>query len=301
MTLSSDDIINQCRELYQRVVQGDFDYQRDRATLLDFQHQLGGTDWMGHSTVSNMLGILSVYAGYLQAAIPHFKNAASAYERADDTPRAAMVYANLAEAFRVLGQWDDALDQVRIGQELHLSHAPSDPTGSFFSLKVNAASLHFVLRHDDLAEMTLRSLVRTRVPTPTLLHLNGQIQAWRMLAWLSIAREEWSSAAEALSHAAIILADFDSPVLHSSWNISAAILAELSPDAMPHPADYYRMAVFASVGATVPTQVLLHLAGEIQDIAAIGQRDRAQWLIDFARTELGAHFTPDLAAVYARL
>lgn len=305
MTSSNPDplqqIVQQTREIYARIQSSSFDYEAERATLLVLRAQLGDTDWAGHSIVSTMLGILSVYAGHVRDSIGQFVAAVTAYEHANDFARAAMVRANRAEAHRYLQEWDDALDQIRIAQEMTLSHQPQDTTGALLSLKVNAASLHLVLRHDELATLTLRSIVRERIEQPSELQHSVFFQAYRMLALIALIDDDLPLAAEHVMAAQSRLSYLPSPMMQMSWFISAYVLATLAPDSMPGTAAVYGRSVQQYVVGVPSALTLLTLAGEAQDLIAVQQPAFARWLLDLGRDSLPNLFTPDLHELYAAL
>lgn len=294
-------VVNQCREIHDRVQSGIFDYEAERAALLALQAMLGNTDWAAQGLVATLLGIVAVYAGYIHDSIPYFITATTAYENARDIARAAMVRANRAEAHRYTQAWDDALDQIRLAQEMTLSHSPQDRSGALINLKVNSASLHLVLRHDDLATLTLRSVVRQHIEQPTAFHHSVFFQAYRMLALYAVMEQDAAAAAQHVDAAHTHLQHILSPMTEMSWYITAHVLATTAPDHMPEAAAVYRTRVEGCVQQVPSAYAVLILGSEAQDLIAVEQPTFARWLLDLGTQELSQHFTPDLHALFAGL
>ncbi len=295
------DIISRCQPIYQRITLGDFAYRRDLALLMNLQIQTPADDHPTLGLVALSLGALSVYAGYLSDALTYFETALAAFTTSQDYGNVIVVRAYFAEVYRYLQNWNNALDHVRLAQELQLAQFPHDISGVLFGLKVNAARLHLNLRHDDLAALMLRSALRQHIENPTQLHHIGQLQAHRMLLWMAMLEQDYPKAADHLQ-AALVLSNIIGRALYQlAWAISAHCLALLSPASVPQDAAVYANNVWDAISKLPPSQALLTLANAAQETLAIGQFYLARWLINIGLIDMHANATPDLLLIFTEL
>lgn len=195
-------LLNRIRsEIYEKVLQGKIQYERDHKTLLKhvpIAEELGDPVIVGRTY--NMLGIVEQYMGHVEQAIAYYQQAFDIFATLKDTAFMSRMKNNMGEVYRLNRDYLRAMQFYQEARAL-LTGSDEETLRSHALIESNMGLAALAQRHIPAAKQHFLTFLEL-IKEETWLHIDALLEARCGLAEVYLAEgnltEAWTNANEAL-------------------------------------------------------------------------------------------------------